>query len=191
MKQIIRGIGLACCLLAAAAVAQPDFSAGSLYADAKARKVGDIVTIHIVEYSLGENQANTRSEKESATGSELEGDGLFKFLPISGFEASNKIEFKGRGMTNRSGQLRGKLTARIVSIDANGNLVLEGQREVGINNERMVMTLTGAVRPEDIAFDNTVMSYQIADARITYRGKGHVYTSQKPGILTRILNWLF
>ena len=186
------------CVLAAAAillpssvVAQTFVVQGSLYADAKAQKVGDIVTIHIVEYSQGKNEATTRSKKESVVGGDLQGDGLFKFLPISGFEASNKVDFNGKGNTNRTGQLRAKLTARITAIDANGNFVIEGHREVGVNNERMVMSLTGVVRPIDINFDNTVMSYNIADAKISYRGKGHANTSQKPGLITRILNWIF
>lgn len=166
-------------------------SGGSLFSDIKAHRPGDILTIHIVEASQGSNQSNSSTEKKTTSGMDTNGSGLFKFLPLAGFEAKNTLDFTGRGNTNRSGQLRARMTARIKSVDRNGNFVIEGTREVEINSEKMLMTLSGVVRPDDIAYNNVILSYQIADAKISYKGKGHSASSSKPGLLTRLFNWLF
>lgn len=163
----------------------------SLFSDIRAHNVGDIITIHIIEYSQGKNEANTRSTKESKTGAGSSSDGLFKFIPLSGLSMNDQVDFSGKGSTDRAGVLRAKMTARIKSIAPGGHLEIEGFREVEVNNEKMLMTLTGVIRQQDIAFDNSIMSYQIADAKISYKGKGHINTSQKPGLLTRLFNWIF
>ena len=163
----------------------------SLFSDIRAHRVGDIITIHIIEYSQGKNEATTRSTKESKTGAGSSSDGLLKFIPLSSMSMSDQVDFSGKGSTDRAGVLRAKMTARIKSVAPGGNLVIEGFREVEVNNEKMMMTLTGVVRPEDISYDNSIMSYQIADAKISYKGKGHINTSQRPGLLTRLLNWIF
>lgn len=194
MKRKIRRIfAIATAAIAAAggASAQVAPSNSSLFADIRANRVGDIITIHIVEYSQGKNQANTQTSKESKTSAGSSGEGVLKFIPLSGMSVSNEVNFNGAGATDRTGVLRAKMTARIKSIDANGNYLIEGVREVGVNSEQMLMSLTGTIRPEDIATDNSVMSYQIADAKITYKGTGHANSGQKPGLITRLFNWIF
>lgn len=173
------------------AQAQRLSSSPSLFADVRAHRVGDIITIHIVEFSQGSNETSSRTAKESKVGASNSASGALKFLPLVGFEAKNNVDFTGRGNTNRTGVLRAKMTARIKSIDENGNYVIEGLREVVINHDKMLMKLTGVIRPEDISSDNIVVSYQIADAKISYKGKGQTDASQKPGWITRIFNWLF
>jgi len=91
----------------------------------------------------------------------------------------------------RAAPLRGKMSAQIVDILPNGNLKIEGKRTVEINGEEQTTILTGVVRPRDILSDNTVYSYLIADASISYRGRGMVNDAAKPGILSRFINWLF
>ncbi len=192
IKYLIGGLLLGLILAANLKAQSRPFGRGqSLFADIKAHRVGDIVTIHIVEFSEGSNETNSRTAKESKNGASGTGSGALKFFPLFGFDSKSNVDFTGRGNTNRSGVLRAKMTAKIKSIDANGNYVIEGSREVGINHDKMLMKLTGVVRPEDISSDNIVVSYQIADAKISYYGKGHTDGSQKPGWITRIFGWLF
>jgi flagellar L-ring protein precursor FlgH len=73
----------------------------------------------------------------------------------------------------------------------NGNLVIEGKRQVTVNAEDQYLIISGIVRPDDIAFDNTVQSKYIADARIFYTGQGTVNDKMKPGWLTRIIDWVW
>ncbi len=163
----------------------------SLYSDVKAHQVGDIVTILIYEDARGSNQSGSEIRKENRLGFSTGGDGAASFIPLSGMSTQNNVEFLGEGETDRKGQLRGKLTARIVSVDNNGNYAIEGTREIEINNEKQVMKLTGTVRPVDVMQDNTIFSYYISDAKISYKGKGLTSASQKPGWITRFFNWLF
>ena len=83
------------------------------------------------------------------------------------------------------------MSARIVEITDAGNLVIEGERTITVNGEKQISKLRGVVRPEDISGQNTVFSYRLADAVITYTGKGDVNSAQKPGFFTRIINWIF
>jgi flagellar L-ring protein FlgH len=87
--------------------------------------------------------------------------------------------------------LRGKMSVSVVAVNDNNNLVIEGSRTVGISNDRETMTLSGVVRQRDVKPDNSVDSYLIADAQITYRGKGATNDVNRPGPIMRFLNWLF
>ncbi|KAA3659025.1 MAG: flagellar basal body L-ring protein FlgH [Calditrichaeota bacterium] len=166
-------------------------SVESLFSDARAHRVGDIITIHIIEYSKGSNTASSRTKKDSDVGLNSDGSGSLGFFPIGGFGVKNNVNFQGEGESSRKGSLQGKMTAKITSIDANGNFVIKGNREIIVNKERQTMELDGTVRPEDISYENIVLSYDIANAKISYSGSGQATGSQKPGWLTRIFNWLF
>ena len=83
------------------------------------------------------------------------------------------------------------MAVRVVGVQPNGDLVIEGTKVLGINNDKEMLILTGIVRSQDITRENTVYSYQIADAQITYRGKGIAANGGKPGWIMRFLNWLF
>jgi len=102
-------------------------------------------------------------------------------------------DFEGTGETERSGALNAFMTAMIVDVMPNGNMVIEGNREVRVNAENQMITLTGLVRPRDISADNVILSTYIADARISYSGTGVLNDRQKPGWLTRALDkvWPF
>jgi len=83
------------------------------------------------------------------------------------------------------------MTAKVVEVLPNGNLVIEGRQTIVINGEEQVIVVSGIVRPQDIEPDNTVLSTYIADATIVYNGTGPIGDAQEPGLLTRLLNWLF
>jgi flagellar L-ring protein precursor FlgH len=96
---------------------------------------------------------------------------------------------KGTGDTSRGGTLQARLTARVVRVLANGNLLIEGRRQLTLNSEDQYIVITGVIRPEDIASDNWVLSSNIADARILYTGSGALADKQHPGWMTRVLDW--
>jgi flagellar L-ring protein FlgH len=173
-----------------------------LFIDHKARHVGDIVTIHIVENTTADNKASTTTDRNSNLSAGI--TGLFNmenkfasanpfFNPFSSVSGSIGSKFAGTGETKRSGALTAYMTARVVDILPNGNLVIEGNREVRVNADNQLITLTGIIRPADVSADNVIQSTYIADARIAYSGKGVLDERQRPGWFTRVLDsiWPF
>ena len=163
----------------------------SLYCDKRAFQVGDIVTILIVEQTAGINESSTNSNFEDQFEGTAAGTGSLDFISGLGFQSGFSGDQEARGKTARTGSLQGKMSARVIEVLANGMMYLEGQRTVAVNGEEQVTILNGLVRPNDITANNTIYSYLIADAKITYRGKGTVNQASKPGIFSRFLSWLF
>ena len=163
----------------------------SLFTDKRAFRVGDVVTILLQERSSGTNEANTNSDSRNRFDLESSATGALDFIPGMGMNSRINMDNRSSGLTSRSGRLEGKLAARVVEILPGGNLRLEGRRTIEVNGEEQITILTGLVRPNDIMADNSIYSYLIADASITYRGKGMVDHASKPGIIIRFLSWLF
>jgi flagellar L-ring protein precursor FlgH len=164
----------------------------SLYADVKARSVGDIVTVAIVERASGSNTSRLTTRKTTKfNNNAAEGTGIFSFFPEFGMSAEMGRDHDGSGQLSREGRLSATMAAVVVEVRPNGDLAIAGEREVGINEEVEVLKLTGVIRPEDIGPGNVVYSTDIADARITYKGKGIVTGGTRPNLLVRILSWIF
>jgi len=154
----------------------------------KARKVGDVVTIIITE----ESRADASSQMDANTKSEISGGPALGFLqPFGswGLDAENK--YQGDGSTSRSGKLQAEISVRIAEVLPDGLFRLVGTRSVDINGDRQLIEISGVCRPRDIAADNTILSTYISDAQIAYSGTGAVEDAAQPGVLTRIVNWLF
>ncbi len=180
-----------------------------LFADIKARRVGDIVTINIVETSRASKNAATatgRSNEITADTRALLGwedhnnvrgvGSVFNKMnlnPSAGIDAEFSSSFSGRGSTSRNENITAKMSARIIQVLPNGNLVLRGSQEILVNNEKQYITIQGVVRPVDIGTDNTVLSTYIADARIDYTGEGDLSRKQREGWLSRFIDvvWPF
>ncbi len=164
-------------------------SSSALLSDNKACKVGDIITIIVSESASSSADASTEASKDA----KLKADaGLGPFLTmIPELEAGGGDETSTSGTTTRKTKLTARLSARITAVDEAGNFVLEGTRVVQTNEERQEMKLTGTVRPQDIEPDNTVLSHYVANAEITYTGKGPLGRRQREGIITQILRFLF
>jgi len=159
-----------------------------LYADHKGRQVGDIVTIIIYESSKASKSSSTSTSKKSGTnGSLSEFFGLTDLPMRMGAEAESG--YAGSGTTARTGSMEARISVTIKEILPNGNLVLEGTRQVSVNDDIQDITLRGTARPKDIKSDNTIISTYLADAKIEYTGKGPI--AQRPGILTRIIQTPF
>lgn len=169
-----------------------------LFVDRKAHMVNDIVTIRVVEAASASGEANTATERNSGITGSLEAFfGLEKTLVNNGInpamvaQASLGNNFDGSGATSRKNSLNASITAVVREVFPNGNLYIEGKKEVIINNERQYIVLGGVVRPEDIRADNSITSDLIADARIEYSGHGVVADKQRPGWLGRIVDFVW
>lgn len=170
-----------------------------LYEDLRAMRVGDIITVKIVENHKGSKSADTKAERQSAVENSLTGSTiglpslvLNKFQANSlGVDASATSKFGGKGATSRADTLTGTLSAMVTEVFPNGDLRIEGTREVKVNSEKQTMILSGVVRRVDVDTRNQVLSSAIADAKIEYTGLGVVDDVQRPGWLVRVLDWIY
>ncbi|MDR1606856.1 MAG: flagellar basal body L-ring protein FlgH [Deltaproteobacteria bacterium] len=177
---------------------RPDF-----FSDLKAQRVGDIITINIVETSKASKQANTatsRSNRVNSTVNSLFGLEQPGVLPtpgginlMNGLDVSSSNAFSGSGSTSRNENITAKISARIIQVLPNRNLVIRGSQEILVNNEKQYITVQGVIRPADVATDNSVLSTYLADARIEYTGQGDITNRQREGWLTRLVGniWPF
>ena len=170
-----------------------DFGKGqSLFSDIKAHSVGDVLTVLIVEQNRASNQVETKTEKSTKINtSGGPGIGSLDFIPLFGAKADNSNKFDGKGENLRAGNIRARISVTVVGVKDNGDLIIEGHRIIGINGDEESIYLSGVVRSKDITPDNTVESHLIADAEITYTGKGNATTGSRPGFFTRLINWIF
>lgn len=164
--------------------------ARSMFADKKAFNEGDIITVHIVEFTRGASLTDTRTNSDNRTNANAATSGAIG-LPAFGLDSQLNNRHEAKGETRSQGTLESKMTAIVTEVQDNGLLSIEGTRVVNVNGEKQTTILTGFVRPEDVQSDNTVLSYHIANAQITYKGKGAVTEAGKPGIIARIWNWIF
>jgi flagellar L-ring protein precursor FlgH len=159
-----------------------------LFQDVVARGTGDIVTVLVVESAAATGQVTTETKREESMEG---GPGTDAFDFISGWGISGKSDQKGQGTAGRKANLVAKIPARVVEVLPDGTLRLEGSREVEVNGEREILSLTGLVRPMDIGPENTVLSSVIADARIQYHGRGPITNGQRISRFMRLVNWIF
>jgi flagellar L-ring protein precursor FlgH len=171
--------------------------------DNKARHINDIVTIQIVENSNASQQVSTKTSRETSIlgkitkflGSPLD-FGLDNFWGKDNpfdpeIESSAKSEHNGSGAISGSGKVTADIAAKVIDVMPNGNLIVQGRKEVTVEKEKRFLVVSGIVRPIDIEFDNTIPSTKVADARIEYVGKGVISDKQKPGIFHRIFDWVY
>jgi flagellar L-ring protein precursor FlgH len=180
------------------AAASPDTSwMTGLFGDLRARRVNDLVTINVIETLSAVGSADSTLDKNS-TGSaavpslfgvESKFPGFLDPSSLASLSASTS--FKGGGSTARSGSLSAVLTARVAEVLPNGDLAVEGVRELDINGDRQIIVLTGVVRTADIGPGNVVPSTAIGQMRIRYFGRGLIKDNLNPGWLVRVLNKIF
>lgn len=176
----------------------------SLTEDGKARRVGDIVTIIVTETASASKQAATatgRSSELSAgipafMGLESAGILLNNIGGTNGnleklIDATASSKFDGSGSTSRKESLSATISAKVIDVLPNGNLKIEGRRNVKVNNEDQIVTVRGTIRQRDISAENTVNSIFIADAQISYAGEGIISDRQKPGWLMNVVDVLW
>lgn len=167
-----------------------------MFEDRRAGRIGDIVVVQIVEQHKGSKKANTKADREANLSAEV-GGGLFglntamqKFAQYFNIDAGTSNDFEGAGSTSREDTLTGTIAANVIEVFPNGDLRIQGKREVTVNSEKQTMTIKGIVRRIDLDTENMVLSSKVADAEISYTGLGVVDDVQRPGWATRIFNWL-
>jgi flagellar L-ring protein precursor FlgH len=168
-----------------------------LNSDLRARNVNDLVTVQVIESIVGTGTADSSLDKESSGSAAvtnlfgLESTFPSWLDPTSLVNTTSKTDFKGGGTTTRAGTLTAVMTARVTEVLPNGDLVLEGAREIDINGDRQIVVLTGVVRPSSITPGNVVPSPAIGQLRIRYFGRGLIKDNLQPGWLIRVLNKVF
>jgi flagellar L-ring protein FlgH len=186
-----------------------DYSSGSIWQaasrsvteDFKAYRRGDIITIVISETASASKQASTSTARNTSINAGmpnfmgLERAGILKNnMDLSQLiNASVDSKFAGSGSTSRQENLTATISAKVIDVLPNGNLLIEGRRNIKVNNEDQEIILTGTVRTRDVGPDNTVNSIFVADARISYAGRGIISDRQSPGWLMNIVDkiWPF
>ena len=175
---------------------EPDNGRAFMFEDRRASRVGDIVVVQIVEQHSGSKKASTKADREANVSAGVSG-GLFgintlaeKFAQYFDVNAGTSNDFEGEGSTSREDSLTGTIAAQVVEVLPNGDLRIQGKRQVKVNSETQTMTIKGIVRRIDLDTQNTVVSSAVANAEITYTGLGVVDDVQTPGWATRIFNWL-
>ena len=175
-------------------------SSAGLAEDVKARRRGDIVTVVISEQASASKQASTGTSRASSLAAGMPNFLGLEKTPVKGWmdlanllNASFSSKFDGSGSTSRAETLQATISTKVLDVLPNGNLMIEGRRNVKVNNEDQIIVLTGTIRSRDVNSDNSISSSLIADARINYSGKGIISDRQKPGWLMNVIDavWPF
>ncbi len=163
-----------------------------LYSDRRARDVGDLLTINLLENTTAQTTANTTTSKESelalGTPTIFGAPVTLGGKDILSASATGSRDFTGRGNSAQSNRLQGSITVTVIQRLPNGNLVVQGQKNMRLNQGDELVQVQGIVREADIAVDNSVPSGRVADARIVYGGRGAVAQSNAMGWLGRFFN---
>lgn len=160
-----------------------------LFEDRRARNVGDIITIVLNEKLQAAKQSGSNVDKSGSTSlsiPSLQGNLPFKFLQGTGATASSANKFSGKGDSASSNQFTGTITVTVIEVLGNGNLLVSGEKQIGINQGSEFIRFSGVVNPNTVVNNNTVSSTQVADARIEYRGTGYIDEAQTMGWLSRL-----
>ncbi len=171
-----------------------------LFTDKKARYVNDLVTIIVSEVATGGNKASANTSRNTNTAASITSLlGIENAIIGSnanmngtiGLGGTSANSLKGAGDTSRNTSVTAKISARVIRVLDNGNLIIEGRRQVTVNADDQFILITGIIRPEDITAENTVASQYVADARILYTGDGIINDKMRPGWLTRVVDWVW
>ena len=181
-----------------APAAAPDYRwMSGLLGDHRARHVNDLVTVRVIESVSALGSADSSLDKNSSASASLGSFfGLTSRLPswidptsLASLGAST--DFSGSGATTRTAALSAVMTARVADVLPNGDLIIEGVREIDINGDRQMLMVSGIVRPVDIGPGNVVLSTQVGQMKIRYFGQGLIKDNLSPGWLVRVLNKIF
>ncbi len=190
-------------------ISEPDFSpalpeiviaddtqTGSIYKEAnnrfffediRARRVGDVINVVLDERTNASKTASTNTTKDSSI--DLPSPTIFGGL-VSAFDTdiASTTDFAGSGDSSQSNQLTGSIAVVVAEVLSNGNMRIKGQKKLTLNQGSEIVRVSGLIRAVDITPDNTVLSNQIADANITYGGRGSLADANRAGWLTRVFN---
>lgn len=175
----------------AGSIYSPD-TALRIFEDLRPSRVGDIVTVRLVERTIAQQNSSTSTSKSTAAdlenptvlGRPVTKDGD----PLLSGRLGGDMSFDGEGSSNQSNRLDGDIAVTVVDRLPNGNLVVQGEKWVTINQGREFIRLSGVIRPYDIEPDNTITSGRVANAQITYSSKGVMAAANRMGLITRFFH---
>jgi len=158
----------------------------SLVSDQRSYKQGDILTVLIYETATASTQAQTDTKKTTTIGATAS-DGTNTIEGNAGINSG----FGGGGTSSQTGKLVASVSVTIVEKLANGDMKVQGSQTLEFNSDMQHISVSGIVRERDISSNNSVLSTRLADANIRFVGEGLLTSRSKPGVITRIWNWLF
>jgi flagellar L-ring protein precursor FlgH len=165
-----------------------------MISDKRAAGVGDILTIVVQENNTASKDQNTQTSKQSSIDAAIK---AFLYSPdasslltkkgkLPALQVNSKQDFTGGGSINNAEKITARIAVRVIDVLPNRNLVIEGTRQTAFSGETQDSILRGVVRQEDIAANNTVFSYNVADATIKYVSKGTITDNQRKGWFTKV-----
>ena len=160
----------------------------SLFSDRKASSIGDIVLVRVVESYSDVDQGRTTSDKETEEDFGT-GNGILSFLRGFGINTSTSME--GNTRVERTKRTNMLVSCMVTDVMPNGNLVIHGERSMVNGAERTNVRYSGVVRPLDIGHNNTIDSTRVAQAEMIFNGKGVITRTQRPGLISQILQAIF
>lgn len=192
LKKVLTAILMAAFLISASANVEARSlwadNQWGMFADKKARDVGDILTIVISESTTLSASKSRSNEKEGSVNLNA-GTGIFHFLAAASAGASDS--FSADGSARDTNSFSGQITVTVVEVLPNDNMVVEGTQSIWQNRDEHKITLRGIIRRADVTASNTVPSTKVADATLKFDGKGPLNAKQRQGILTQVFNFLF
>ncbi len=166
---------------------------GNLLRDFKAQQVGDLVFVDVVETNTATVTSSAKRNRDSGNLAGIVP--LVNALPINGAAVAGSVlgglgqrKFEGAGTTGRTSSVKSRITARVVQVLPNGDLRIEALKLVKINKETEALAVTGIVRPNDLAKDNSIETIYIGDLRVEFNGKGVASADNAPGWLYRLFD---
>lgn len=169
-------------------------TSSSPYTPDKSYKIGDLITIIVVENTSAQQKAGTNTNVKDDMGLKLTHtfDRIASLIgKDTAADLTVKNKYAGAGSTQRASVVTTKIAATVTEVMDNGNIKIDGSHRLDVNDETQEILVSGVVRTKDISAANTIYSYQIANAEVSVRGSGVVQEAESPGWLTRIFNWLF
>lgn len=162
-------------------------SARSLFEDRRARYIGDTITINIAEKTAAAKKSETKADRTHAQGMTMGAMLNLPLMPAQNptMKADSNAAFEGSGENTSSNNFTGTLTVTVIEVYPNGNLLVSGEKQIGLKEGEEFVRFSGVVNPNTITASNTVQSTQVADARIEYKANGFLDTAQVMGWLGR------
>ena len=192
MKKILTALFLSLILCSSASAQSLWNDNANWYGDARPGRVGDIITVLINERTDAKDEANMEVSKQTQN-NVPNGDDAAGFLLkfVRGLTFSTNNTATGEGSTERKHHATGTIACLVTEVLPNGNLVIEGTRDVRTSEETLQFQLFGVIRPQDVNADNQISSTLIANAEIAVKGRGIISRTQKVGLVTQILQTVF
>ena len=168
------------------AIFQQNFSR-PLFEDRRARFIGDVITVNLVESTAASKKSSTTAERNSSLAASI--SALSK-LPLNGLAgldatASDASKFGGKGDAAANNTFTGTITTTVIEVMPNGNLLVSGEKQIAVNQGNEFIRFSGVVNPVYVTGANTVQSTQVADARVEYRANGYLDEAQTMGWMQR------